>query len=120
MDCYRNFKGENWKNSINVSDFIINNYTLYEGDDEFLVGPTDKTKKVWSKCEKLLEEELKKGILDVDTKNISGINSFAPGYIDKENEVIFGLQTDAPLKRMINPFGGVRMVRDSLAEYGYT
>ncbi len=120
MDCYRNFKGENWKNSINVSDFIINNYTLYEGDDEFLVGPTDKTKKVWSKCEKLLEEELKKGILDVDTKNISGINSFAPGYIDKENEVIFGLQTDAPLKRMINPFGGVRMVRDSLAAYGYT
>lgn len=119
MDCYRNFKGEDWKNSINVSDFIINNYTLYEGDEKFLVGPTDKTKKVWSKCEKLLEEELKKGILDVDTKNVSGINSFPPGYIDKENEVIFGLQTDAPLKRMINPFGGVRMVRDSLEAYGY-
>lgn len=120
MDCYRNFKGEDWKNNINVSDFIINNYTLYEGDDKFLVGPTDKTKKVWSKCEKLLDDELKKGILDVDTKNVSGINSFPPGYIDQENEVILGLQTDAPLKRMINPFGGVRMVRDSLTAYGYT
>ena len=120
MNCYRNFKGELWKKEINVRDFIINNYTLYEGDDSFLVGPTDKTKKVWSICEKLIEKEVEKGILDVDTKNISGINSFNPGYIDQENEVIFGLQTDAPLKRMINPFGGVRMVRDSLSAYGYS
>ncbi len=120
MDYYRGFRGDNWKDKINVSDFIINNYTLYEGDDKFLVGPTDKTKKVWSKCEKLIQEELKKGILDVDTKTVSGINNYAPGYIDKDNEVIFGLQTDAPLKRIVNPFGGVRMVRESLKAYGYT
>ena len=119
MNCYRNFKGENWKNKIDVSDFIINNYKLYEGDDSFLVGPTEKTNKVWSKCQKLIKEELEKGILDVDTKTVSGINNYAPGYIDKDNEVIFGLQTDAPLKRIVNPFGGTRMVKDSLKSYGY-
>ena len=119
MNCYRNFKGENWKGKIDVSDFIISNYTLYEGDDSFLVGPTEKTNKVWSKCQKLIKEELEKGILDVDTKTVSGINNYAPGYIDKDNEVIFGLQTDAPLKRIVNPFGGTRMVKDSLKSYGY-
>ena len=119
MNCYRNFKGENWKGKIDVSDFIISNYTLYEGDDSFLVGPTEKTNKVWSKCQKLIQEELEKGILDVDTKTVSGINNYAPGYIDKDNEVIFGLQTDAPLKRIVNPFGGTRMVKESLKSYGY-
>ncbi len=120
MDYYRNFKGENWKNKIDLEDFIINNYTLYEGDDSFLEGITEKTDKVWQKCRKLIQEELEKGILDVDTKTVSGINSFNPGYIDKENEVIFGLQTDGPLKRIVNPFGGVRMVRESLKAYGYS
>ena len=119
MNCYRNFKGENWKGKIDVSDFIISNYTLYEGDDSFLVGPTEKTNKVWSKCQKLIQEELEKGILDVDTKTVSGINNYAPGYIDKDNEVIFGLQTDALLKRIVNPFGGTRMVKESLKSYGY-
>ena len=119
MNCYRNFKGENWKGKIDVSDFIISNYTLYEGDDSFLAGPTEKTNKVWSKCQKLIQEELEKGILDVDTKTVSGINNYAPGYIDKDNEVIFGLQTDAPLKRIVNPFGGTRMVKESLKSYGY-
>ena len=120
MDSYRSFKGEKWKESIDVRDFIINNYTLYEGDDSFLAGISSKTKKVWEKCEKLIKEELEKGVLDIDTVNVSGINNFKPGYIDKENEVIFGLQTDAPLKRMINPFGGVRMVKASLDAYGYS
>ncbi len=119
MDSYRNFKGNIWKNEINVEDFIKNNYTLYEGDDTFLMGVTPKTKKVWDKCRKLLQKELDKGILDVDTKTVSGINCFKPGYIDKENEVIFGLQTDAPLKRIVNPYGGIRMVKESLKAYGY-
>ncbi len=119
MDCYRKFNGELWKQEINVSDFIKSNYTLYEGDETFLEKPTIKTKQVWDKCKKLLKEELDKGILDVDTKTVSGINAYKPGYIDKENEVIFGLQTDEPLKRIVNPYGGTRMVKESLKAYGY-
>lgn len=113
------FKGEKWKNNIDVEDFILQNYTEYTGDESFLEGPTDKTKKVWSKCEELLKKELEKGVLDVETNILSGIDTFAPGYIDKENEVIFGLQTDAPLKRIVNPYGGMRMVRQELEAYGY-
>lgn len=74
---------------------------------------------MWHKCEDLLKEELKKHVLDIDTENFSGINSFEPGYIDKENEVIFGLQTDAPLKRMVNPYGGIRLAEKELEVYGY-
>ena len=113
------FKGEQWKDQINVKDFIQKNYTLYEGDDSFLVGKTDKTSKVWDKAYSLILEEIKKGIINVETDKISGIDNFEPGYIDKENEVIVGLQTDAPLKRIVNPFGGFRMVEQSLEEYGY-
>lgn len=119
MEEWKNFKGEIWKNEVNVADFIKENYHEYKGDDSFLVGTTEKTKKIWNKCQELLKEELEKGILDLDTKTISGINNFKPGYIDKDNEVIVGLQTDAPLKRMINPFGGMRMVRTSCDAYGY-
>ena len=119
MDAWRNFKGNIWKEKIDVSDFILNNYTLYEGDDTFLEKPTSKTKKVWQVCEELLQKELEKGILDIDLKTVSGIHNFKPGYIDKENEVIFGLQTDAPLKRIVNPFGGIRMVESALKSYGY-
>ena len=119
MEIWDKFKGSKWKESIDVSDFIINNYTEYKGDDSFLVRSTDKTNKVWNKCKELISEELKKGVLDVDTVNMSGIDSFAPGYIDKENEVIVGLQTDAPLKRMVNPYGGIRMVYNELDAYGY-
>ena len=113
------FKGSIWKNEINVSDFIINNYKEYKGDESFLEGPTEKTNKIWNKCKKLIKQELEKGVLDIDTKTMSGIDSFKPGYIDKENEVIVGLQTDAPLKRMINPYGGIRMVYNELDAYGY-
>ena len=115
-----NFKGDNWKEKVNVEDFIINNYTEYTGDDTFLESISDKTNNVWNKCKDLLIEEQQKGIIDVDTVHMSGINNFEPGYIDKENEVIVGLQTDAPLKRMVNPYGGIRMVHSSLEAYGYT
>ena len=120
MQEWKNFKGEKWKNNIDVKDFILNNYTLYTGDESFLEDSTDKTKNIWHICEKLKQEELKKGVLDIDVDHVSGINNFDPGYIDKENEVIVGLQTDAPMKRMINPYGGIRMVRSSLEAYGYT
>ena len=114
---WKNFKGEAWKNEINVSAFIDDNYTEYTGDDSFLVGTTDKTKKVWSKCEKLLKKEMKKGLLDVELNALSGINSFKPGYIDKDNEVVVGLQTDKPLKRIVNVYGGLRTARQALAAY---
>lgn len=118
MEFWRDFKGETWKEEINVSDFIDNNYTEYTGDDSFLTEKTEKTSKVWEKCEKLLEEERKVGLLDVDLEHLSGIDNFPAGYIDKENEVVVGLQTDAPLKRIVNPFGGIRMVEGALSAYG--
>ncbi len=114
------FRAGNWQREIDVRNFIQKNYTLYEGDDSFLAGATDRTKAVWEKCEALLLEELKKGILDVETDIVSGIDNFAPGYIDRENEVIVGLQTDAPLKRIVNLYGGMRMAKSSLEQYGYT
>ncbi len=119
MNIWDDFKGTKWKETIDVSDFIINNYNEYTGDETFLVKSTEKTTKIWNKCQKLIQEELKKGVLDIDTKNMSGIDSFEPGYIDKENEVIVGLQTDKPLKRMVNPYGGIRMVYNALDAYGY-
>ena len=119
MEEWKNFKGDLWKKEINVSDFIKNNYKEYTGDESFLAGTTKKTDKVWSKCLDLLKEELERHVLDIDTDNMSGINSFKPGYIDKDNEIIVGLQTDAPLKRMINPYGGIRMVYQELDAYGY-
>ncbi|MDP4178550.1 MAG: formate C-acetyltransferase [Bacillota bacterium] len=116
---WKEFKEGIWTEEINVRDFIQKNYDVFEGDESFLHGTTDKTNKLWTECEKLIKEELEKGILDVDTKTVSGIDSFKPGYIDKENEIIFGLQTDAPLKRMVNPFGGIKMVENALKEYNY-
>jgi len=118
IDAWKGFKGEGWKEEINVSAFIDENYKEYRGDDSFLVGKSEKTKKVWEKCEKLLEKEKKVHLLDVDLEHISGIDNFPAGYIDKKNEVIVGLQTDKPLKRIINPFGGIRMVESALEAYG--
>ena len=117
VSAWKGFKGNNWKEIIDVSDFIDNNYKEYRGDESFLVGSSKKTRKVWTKCEKLLALERKKGIVSVDLNRISGINNFPNGYIDKKNEVIFGLQADAPLKRIINPFGGIRMVKNALGAY---
>lgn len=116
---WNGFNKGSWNEGVDVRDFIQKNYKVYEGDKSFLNGTTEKTKKVWDKASRLILQEIKKGILDVDTETISGINSFKPGYIDKENEVIVGLQTDAPLKRITNPFGGTRMAEQSLEEYGY-
>ena len=119
MEEWKNFKEGKWTKEINVSDFIKKNYKPYDGDESFLVGKTKKTAKVWKKCEKLLKEELKKHVLDIDVNNISGIDNFKPGYIDEDNEVIVGLQTDKPLKRIVNPYGGMRMVYQELDAYGY-
>ena len=115
---WNNFKNGKWTENIDVENFIQENYTLYEGDETFLAGISNKTNKVWNKCLDLLKKELKKGVLDIDVDNMSGINSYKPGYIDKKNEVIFGLQTDAPLKRIVNPYGGIRMVYQELEAYG--
>ena len=116
---WRNFKEGDWCKKIDVRDFIQKNYTSYNKDESFLTDKTEKTTCVWNKCEELLKKELKKKVLDIDVDNMSGINSFNPGYIDKENEVIVGLQTDMPLKRMVNPYGGIRMVYQELDSYGY-
>lgn len=106
-------------NSINVRDYIFNNITRYDGDATFLSGPTETTKRLWNKCLDLLKQEREnKGVLDVDTATISTITSHAPGYIDKQSEKIVGLQTDAPLKRSIKPFGGWRVVQQACAEQG--
>ena len=119
MEAWRSFKGEEWKKGINVSDFIKSNYTKYDGDEAFLKGTTKKTDSVWGKCLELLKEELKKHVLDIDTLHMSAINAFEPGYINEDDDVIVGLQTDAPLKRMVNPYGGIRMVYQELDAYGY-
>lgn len=115
--AWKNFKGEAWKENIDVANFILENYKEYRGDDSFLCSTSNKTKKVWQKCETLLAKEAKNGLLDVETKTISGINTFKAGYIDKKNEVIVGLQTDKPLKRIVNLYGGVRMAEKALAAY---
>ncbi|MBR3890592.1 MAG: formate C-acetyltransferase [Bacilli bacterium] len=117
---WKGFKGETWKKEINVANFIKENYTEYTGDDSFLAGISTKSKKVWDICSDLFVEENKKGVLDVELETISGINSFKPGYICKEDDVIVGLQADRPLKRIINPYGGMRMVKSSLEAYNLT
>ncbi|APU58479.1 formate acetyltransferase [Clostridium botulinum] len=118
-DSWKKFNEGSWENNINVREFIQNNYTPYYGDHSFLKESTEKTKDLWKQCETLIAEEIKKGILDVDLDNISAINAFDAGYIDKDNETIVGLQTDKPLKRIINPFGGIRMVKQALEAYDY-
>ena len=119
MKQWEDFNEGIWMKEVNVSDFIQKNYEGYDLDESFLKGKTSKTDKVWKTCEELLKEELKKHVLDIDTTNMSGIDSFMPGYIDKENEVIVGLQTDKPLKRIVNPYGGIRMVYSELESYNY-
>ena len=119
MEAWKDFKEGKWMREINVSDFIKSNYTKYDGDETFLKGTTKKTDSVWEKCSELLKEELKKHVLDIDVDHMSGINAFEPGYINEDDDVIVGLQTDAPLKRMVNPYGGIRMVYQELDAYGY-
>lgn len=119
MEAWQGFKEGLWQKEINVEDFIINNYTEYTGDASFLKGISQKTKNLLDTYEKMHQEEMKKGVLDIDLEHVSGINNFKPGYISEEDNVIVGLQTDAPLKRIINPFGGIRMVYKELEAYDY-
>ena len=109
----------NWKTAVDVRSFVFEKITPYNGNASFLQGPTTKTKNIWKKCLELIEKEKANGgVLDIDTDTIPSITAFGPGYIDKKNEVIVGLQTDAPLKRAIKPFGGIRMVEHACQEYG--
>lgn len=117
--AWQGFETGRWTKEIDVRNFIQKNYSLYDGDDSFLEEVTDRTKQLWDKCHQLIVEEMKTGILDVETDIISGIDNFAPGYIDKENELIMGLQTDAPLKRIVNLYGGLKMATSALDQYGY-
>ena len=113
------FKTGTWTNTIDVRNFINKNYTPYDGDDSFLTPPTERTRKLWDEVASLMKKETAAGgVLDIDASTISDIDAYQPGYIDKELETIVGLQTDAPLKRAIMPFGGIRMVRTSLKNYG--
>ena len=115
------FNEGKWNKEIDVRDFIVRNYTPYDGDESFLEGPTERTRKLWDKVKALMKAEREKGgVLDIDEKTISTITSHKPGYIDKDLETIVGLQTDEPLKRAIMPFGGIRMVRSSLKAYNRT
>ncbi len=116
---WNGFKKSNWSEDIDVRTFIQDNYTPYTGDDTFLASATEKTKKLWKKVLDLYKKEKENGgVLDIDTKTISTITSHAPGYIEKDLEEIVGLQTDAPLKRAIMPFGGIRIVEKSCEAYG--
>ncbi len=117
---WNGFIGGEWETEINVKDFIQKNYTPYTGDSDFLCGATERTKKLMEKFNALLMEERKKGgVLDIDTETVTSVDNYAPGYLDKENELIVGVQTDAPLKRSVNPFGGIRMCRQACESYGY-
>ena len=117
--AWRGFAAGPWQQGVDVRDFIQRNFTAYDGDDSFLAGPTDRTTKVWQILSEMFPEERAKGVHDVDATTPSTITSHAPGYIDEDSEIIVGLQTDAPLKRAIMPYGGWRMVATSLKTYGY-
>lgn len=113
------FVNGTWQDEVNVRDFIVRNYTPYDGSEEFLTAPTERTLKLWEQlCEQMKLERERGGVYDIDTKNISTITSHRPGYINQDLEQIVGLQTDEPLKRAIMPFGGIRLVYNSLKAYG--
>lgn len=118
-EAWRGFDGGGWRERVDVRDFIQANYTPYDGDAAFLTGATARTRTVWDEVSALFPEERRRGVLDVDTATPSTITSHAPGYIDRDRELIVGLQTDAPLKRAIMPNGGLRMVENGLRAYGY-
>ncbi len=118
---WNGFISGEWQTEINVRDFIQLNYTPYEGDSSFLQGATKRTSTLMSKLNDLFKEERKKnGVLDVDTDIVSSLTAYKPGYLDKEKELIVGLQTDSPLKRGVNPFGGMRMAKQACEAYGYS
>src|SRR5580765_831587 len=116
--CWRDFKPGNWCNSIDVRDFIVCNVTPYDGDQKFLAGPSKRSKAVWAKLQPFFQDERKRGVLAVDAKTPSNLLAPKAGYIDRDNEVVVGLQTDEPFKRAIFPFGGLRMVEAGLKAAG--
>ena len=117
---WEGFKPGNWQETIDVRDFIQRNYTPYTGDGSFLKPATERTKGLLHKLENLLalEQEFG-GVLDIDTQTVTSLLNYKPGYLDKEKEIIVGLQTDRPLKRGVNPFGGLRTTREACRAYGY-
>ena len=117
---WNDFKTGSWTKNVDVRNFIQTNYTPYEGDDSFLAGATEATTKLWAEVSELFKKERENGgVLDVDTETISGINEYNPGYIDQAFEKIVGVQTDAPLKRAVMPYGGIRMAESAAKAYGY-
>ncbi|HAL01859.1 MAG TPA: formate acetyltransferase, partial [Lachnospiraceae bacterium] len=121
--AWESFKGRLWREECNVRDFIQKNYTMYNGDESFLEGPTDATNKLWGKLQELQKAERENGgVLKEDADVVSSINAYAPGYIDeslKDLEQVVGLQTDEPLKRAFMPYGGIKMAEEALEMYGY-
>ena len=119
MNAYKGFKCGKWVDEIDVNNFILENYTEYTGNESFLAGPTEATTKLWSLLTEMFKEEKQRGVYDAETRIPSQIDSYGAGYLDKDLEKIVGVQTDKPLKRAIFPNGGLRMVKQSLEEYGY-
>ena len=118
--AWQGFHGGNWEREIDVRNFIQTNYTPYEGGAEFLAPATDRTNALMKKLDHLLEMEREfGGVLDIDTRTVTSLTSYKPGYLDKEQEIIVGLQTDRPLRRGVNPFGGLNMTRKACEAYGY-
>jgi len=118
LSAWNGFRKSLWQKEIDVRDFIQQNYTPYEGGESFLASATERTRNIWNRLNELFVEERRKGVLDV-SQIPSSITAHGPGYIDREDEIIVGLQTDAPLKRAVMPNGGLRMVVNSLKAYGY-
>ena len=119
-EMVRDFVGGNWTERVDVRDFIQRNYTPYTGDEEFLAPATERTRALWAKAEALLQQQVRERKVEVATDRFSGIDAFEPGWLDRENELIVGFQTDQPLKRIMNPYGGFRMVESALKAYGLT
>lgn len=120
MQKWTGFQSGKWNKEINVRDFIMNNITVYDQDDSFLAGPTEATTKLWSQVMDLNKQELDAGgVLDLDSKIVSSITSHGPGYLNKELEKVVGFQTDAPFKRSLQPFGGIRMAEQAAESYGF-
>ncbi|MEG2916166.1 MAG: pyruvate formate lyase family protein, partial [Oscillospiraceae bacterium] len=118
-NAWRNFNGETWKDEINVRNFIQENYRPYESDDSFLAKATDRTTKLMDKLNELFKKEQENnGVLEIDADTVTSLLTYKPGYLDKENELIVGLQTDSPLKRGVNPFGGMKMAKEACRAYG--
>src|SRR5262245_43215276 len=119
-DSWRSFQAGQWQKRIDVRDFIVRNTKSYDGDESFLAPATARTKAVFAALQPYFKEEIKKGVLDADAKTPSSLTAHAPGYIDRDHEVIVGLQTDKPFRRAIMPFGGLRMVENGLKAAGFT